>query len=53
MEVQAGAKTSVRIAAQTLSLKTAAAMEYLSPEKAPQAAVIRAVNDVSSFEQSL
>ena len=42
-------KTNVRIAAQLLSTKTAAAMRYLNPEKETQAAVVKTFNDVSNI----
>ena len=48
VDLHAGAKTSVRLAAQTFSLKTAAAIEYLDASKTPHASVVRAVNDVST-----
>ena len=41
-------KTNVRIAAQTFSTKTAAAMEFLTPHKKHLAEAIRVTNDVST-----
>ena len=41
-------KTSVRVACQLFSLKTAAAMEFISPEKAEKAEAIRTINNVST-----
>ena len=40
-------KTNVRVAAQTFSTKTAAAMEFLTPHKKPKAEAVRVVNNVS------
>ena len=45
--LEAGAKTNVRIAAQTCSASTAAAMRYLDSELKQQADIIQVVNDVS------
>ena len=47
VDLPEGFKTSVRGAAVTLSNTTAAAMQYLDPEKEPKANYIRASNDVS------
>ena len=44
----AHSKTNVRVAAQTFSTKTAAAMEFLTPHKKPKAEAIRVVNNVSN-----
>ena len=41
-----GAKTSVRIAAQTLSHSVATAIHFLTPQKANQSYIVKCVNDV-------
>ena len=47
IKLEAGAKTNVRIAAQTLSASSAAAWRFLDPNLSPQADIIDAVNNVS------
>lgn len=46
VDLPEGAKTNVRIAAQTLSHSVACAMEYIDSSKKQQAEVIQTVNDV-------
>ena len=47
LNVENSGKCSVRVAAQTMSDSSACAMEFIRPDWASQAAVIRAINDVS------
>ncbi len=47
IKLEAGANTNVRIAAQTLSASSAAALRFLDPNLSPQADIIDAVNNVS------
>ena len=47
LDVSASARCNVRVAAQTLSASTAAALRYLGPQYEPQAKAIQIVNDVS------
>ena len=42
-------KTNVRVAAQTFSTKTAAAMEFLTPHKKQKAEAVRVVNSIIFF----
>ena len=45
-----GARTNVRMAAQTLSRSTAVTLQYLHPDLDPQALAIMTVNNVSIYE---
>ena len=47
VDMPTGARTNVRLAAQTLSRSTALALEYLFPECQPQAEVIKVLDNVS------
>ena len=47
LTVSASDRTNVRVAAQTLSASTAAALRYLGPQYEPQAMAIQIINDVS------
>ena len=46
LNMPTGARTNVRLAAQTLSRTTALSLQYLHPELAPQAEAIITTNDV-------
>ena len=46
LNMPTGARTNVRLAAQTLSRTTALSLQYLHPELAPQAEAIITLNDV-------
>ena len=53
LNVENSGRCSVRVAVQTLSASSALAMELVRPEWKTQAAVVRAVNDVSIFKINL